>query len=152
MEIRLYKLQPNGEPEFSWSNSLSAYGGICPNVGDTLCREADRGRLYRVVERYFFETGTSAGWAILIAPTPNTAHHTAVRRAWSAPETAPQAATAQPEPSVFSPRTLAERWQCSERHIRNMISRGELKAFKHGEKLLRVRLEEVLRVESGKIE
>ncbi|WP_338531621.1 helix-turn-helix domain-containing protein [Nitratireductor thuwali] len=43
---------------------------------------------------------------------------------------------------VFTPRTLAERWQCSERHVRNMIDRGELSAFRLG-KLLRIRGETV---------
>lgn len=41
-------------------------------------------------------------------------------------------------PNAYSPRTLASEWQCSERHIRNLIERGELKAFHLGRKLLRI--------------
>jgi excisionase family DNA binding protein len=44
---------------------------------------------------------------------------------------------------VYTPALLAQRWQVSERHIRNLIQRGELKAFRLGEKLLRIRVEEV---------
>lgn len=41
-------------------------------------------------------------------------------------------------PNAYSPRTLALEWQCSERHIRNLIERGELNAFHLGGKLLRI--------------
>ncbi len=44
---------------------------------------------------------------------------------------------------VYTPATLAQRWMCSERHIRNMIERGDLKAFLLGGKLLRISAEEV---------
>jgi excisionase family DNA binding protein len=44
---------------------------------------------------------------------------------------------------VYTPATLAERWHCSGRHIRNLINRGELKAFRLGGKLLRISAEEV---------
>jgi excisionase family DNA binding protein len=44
---------------------------------------------------------------------------------------------------VYTPALLAERWQCSKRHIRNLIARGELEAFRIGEKLLRIRVEAV---------
>ncbi len=46
-------------------------------------------------------------------------------------------------PNAYSPRTLALEWQCSERHIRNLIERGELKAFHLGGKLLRIEAAEV---------
>lgn len=46
-------------------------------------------------------------------------------------------------PIVFTPATLAERWACSERHVRNMIETGELPAFKLGGKLLRIRAVDV---------
>lgn len=42
------------------------------------------------------------------------------------------------KPQAFTPAMLAERWGCSERHIRKMISTGDLPAFRVG-KLLRVR-------------
>ncbi|RWN33451.1 helix-turn-helix domain-containing protein [Mesorhizobium sp.] len=40
-------------------------------------------------------------------------------------------------PNVYSPRTLANSWGCSERHIRNLINAGQLRAFRVG-KLLRI--------------
>jgi excisionase family DNA binding protein len=43
----------------------------------------------------------------------------------------------------FTPTTLAVRWQCSERHIRNLIASGELPSFRLGGKLLRIRAEDV---------
>lgn len=47
----------------------------------------------------------------------------------------------------FTPTTLAERWQCSERHVYNMIERGELPSFRLGGKLLRIRAEDVEAIE-----
>jgi excisionase family DNA binding protein len=44
---------------------------------------------------------------------------------------------------VYTPVTLARRWQCSSQHIRDMIERGDLKAFRVGGKLLRISAEEV---------
>ncbi|QAZ46805.1 hypothetical protein C1M53_31630 [Mesorhizobium sp. Pch-S] len=46
-------------------------------------------------------------------------------------------------PKVYTPAALAERWECSERHVRNMIETGEIQAFRLGEKLLRIRAEVV---------
>lgn len=46
-------------------------------------------------------------------------------------------------PAVLTPAMLAERWDCSERHVRNMITSGELPAFRLGGKLLRIRREDV---------
>jgi hypothetical protein len=37
---------------------------------------------------------------------------------------------------------LARDWCCSERHIRNLIAAGELRAFRLGGKLLRITAEE----------
>lgn len=50
---------------------------------------------------------------------------------------------------AFTPRTLAERWHCSERHVRNMIDRGEIPSFRLGGKLLRIRREDVEQYELG---
>ncbi|MEM9879954.1 MAG: helix-turn-helix domain-containing protein [Pseudomonadota bacterium] len=47
---------------------------------------------------------------------------------------------------AFSPRTLAERWDVSPAHIRNMIASKELDAFRLG-KLYRIPVEEVERFE-----
>lgn len=44
---------------------------------------------------------------------------------------------------LFTPATLAERWDCSERHVRNLIRQEKLPAFRVGEKLLRIKLEDV---------
>jgi excisionase family DNA binding protein len=55
---------------------------------------------------------------------------------------------AQPaaSPDVYSVRTLAERWQCSEGLVRKMISSGQLESFRYGN-LIRIRQEAVARVE-----
>lgn len=56
------------------------------------------------------------------------------------------AATSDERP--FSPRTLAARWGCDEKTIRNRIKRGELQAFRAGGKLLRIAAAEVRRCEN----
>src|SRR3990167_2060304 len=38
----------------------------------------------------------------------------------------------------YTTATLAEEWGCSERLIRNLVASGELRAFKLGEKLIRI--------------
>jgi excisionase family DNA binding protein len=43
----------------------------------------------------------------------------------------------------FTPKTLAQRWHCSERHVRNMIAEGHLPAQKLGGKLLRIMFNDV---------
>lgn len=48
---------------------------------------------------------------------------------------------------VFTPATLAKRWDCSERHIRNLISKGQLGHFKLGGKLMRIRESDVEKFE-----
>lgn len=45
--------------------------------------------------------------------------------------------------NVYSPATLAKRWECSERTIRNMISDGELPYFRVRGKLFRIRAVDV---------
>jgi excisionase family DNA binding protein len=47
------------------------------------------------------------------------------------------------KPDVFTPATLASYWQCSERHVRNLINRGELRHVRLGGKLLRIRISDV---------
>ncbi|AEP08936.1 helix-turn-helix domain-containing protein [Micavibrio aeruginosavorus] len=49
---------------------------------------------------------------------------------------------------AFSTRALAERWDCTEAHIRGMIRGGAIKAFRLGT-LWRIKLEEVERIECG---
>jgi len=52
-------------------------------------------------------------------------------------------ASSEPEtrPNAYSPRTLAKRWLCSERHVRNLIKR-DLPRFRFG-KLLRIKPSDV---------
>lgn len=47
----------------------------------------------------------------------------------------------------FSVATLAERWGCSRVHIYTLIENDQLKAFKLGERALRISAEEVRRFE-----
>lgn len=49
-------------------------------------------------------------------------------------------------PPVMTPKTLAKAWNCSERHIRNLINKGQLKSFKLGGKLIRIRSEDALAI------
>ncbi|WP_395774236.1 helix-turn-helix domain-containing protein [Agrobacterium pusense] len=44
---------------------------------------------------------------------------------------------------VLTPARLADRWRCSERHVRNMLAKGELPFFKLGGKLIRIKVEDV---------
>ena len=51
--------------------------------------------------------------------------------------------------TVYTPATLAERWGCSERHVRNLVRRGKLAAFRIGQRGLRIRQADVDAWESG---
>ncbi len=44
---------------------------------------------------------------------------------------------------ALTPRQVAERWQCSERKVRNMVERGALPALQLDGKLLRLWLKDV---------
>lgn len=52
-------------------------------------------------------------------------------------------------PKPFSIRTLAERWDCSEEHVRRMVKSGRLRTFDLGGKLIRISAEEVERWETS---
>ena len=41
-------------------------------------------------------------------------------------------------PDIMTPREVADEWGCSEKHVRNMVNRGELRHFRLGGKLLRI--------------
>ncbi|MBO1025650.1 helix-turn-helix domain-containing protein [Ochrobactrum sp. SD129] len=41
--------------------------------------------------------------------------------------------------ALFTPATLAKRWECSEKHVRNLIKTGQLDAFRLGGKLYRIK-------------
>lgn len=49
--------------------------------------------------------------------------------------------------AVFSVATLAERWECGTDTVYSLIRSGDLRAFKLGGKLLRIRHDEVERFE-----
>ena len=56
--------------------------------------------------------------------------------------------THAPEPSrVMTPRMVAERWECSERHVRNLLEQGLLPYFRLGGKLIRILREDVAEFE-----
>lgn len=44
---------------------------------------------------------------------------------------------------VYTPASLAKQMGCSDQHIRNLINRGELRAFRFGKKLMRIPAEAV---------
>ncbi|MBD8556346.1 helix-turn-helix domain-containing protein [Rhizobium sp. CFBP 8762] len=44
---------------------------------------------------------------------------------------------------IYTPATLAKRWECSERHVRNLIAKGELGCFRLGGKLVRIKESDV---------
>lgn len=50
---------------------------------------------------------------------------------------------------AYTPHDLSERWQCSERHVRNLLSRGELQFFRLGGKLVRISQSAVEAFERG---
>lgn len=52
-------------------------------------------------------------------------------------------------PNVFTPLTLAKRWECSDKHVRNLINAGHLPSFKLGGKLFRIRTADVLAYEDA---
>ncbi|MFP6772725.1 MAG: helix-turn-helix domain-containing protein [Alphaproteobacteria bacterium] len=54
-------------------------------------------------------------------------------------------------PRPYTPDSLAERWECSERHIRALVKKGELTCFRIG-KLIRISVSEVERYERGECE
>ncbi|KAA3518873.1 excisionase family DNA-binding protein [Agrobacterium vitis] len=48
---------------------------------------------------------------------------------------------------LFTPATLALRWECSERHVRNLVNDGKLPFFRLGGKLVRIKSSDVERFE-----
>jgi hypothetical protein len=54
----------------------------------------------------------------------------------------------EPPPKTFTPASLAKRWVCSERHVRNMVKSGFIKPITVGGKLLRISAAEVNRIET----
>ena len=54
-------------------------------------------------------------------------------------------------PYVYTPETLAYRWGCSSNHVRNLIKRGDLEAFKLQGKLLRIAVAVVVAFEAREV-
>ena len=48
----------------------------------------------------------------------------------------------------YTPATLAERWECSPEHVRRLLNTGQLEGFRLGDKLWRIRVEDVEEFES----
>ena len=62
---------------------------------------------------------------------------------------------AEPEsraPKALTPRMVAERWGCSEQHVRNLVRDDKLPFFRAGGKLLRFRLSDVEQYERSQSE
>ncbi len=55
----------------------------------------------------------------------------------------------QDRPLVWTPEMIAERWGCHAKTVRNMLNDGELKGFRVGQKLWRVRVEHLDEYELG---
>jgi excisionase family DNA binding protein len=85
--------------------------------------------------------GAAAAQARLL---PLEAHH-------SEPPIASGCVMTEPLRRPFSPKTLAERWSCTDQHIRNLITTGRLPGFRLG-KLIRIRAVDVDRYEAGEFE
>lgn len=53
-----------------------------------------------------------------------------------------------PNDRPYTIARLAERWECSQSHVKQLIHTGRLNAWKLGEKLWRINADEVERFES----
>ncbi len=51
----------------------------------------------------------------------------------------PQAQESDVGSDTYTPDEVAKRWKCSAAHVRNLITNGELEAFRLGGKLLRIK-------------
>jgi len=56
-----------------------------------------------------------------------------------------------PIPRPLTVEQVAERWGCSDNHVRNLIKRGELRAFRLGHRLLRVPTDAVVEYEQRQV-
>ncbi|TPK04588.1 helix-turn-helix domain-containing protein [Mesorhizobium sp. B2-5-9] len=74
-------------------------------------------------------------------------------RVMADPKVGPDAANTHTlkHPNVYSPRSLAVEWGCSEHHIRNLINRGQLRAWRLGGKLLRIDPQDVAEFKRGSV-
>lgn len=68
--IRLYELLPDGKLEALGGGPIGQYGGVCPNVGDTIARNdlsSKQFKFYNVQRRIYIDSADGdEGWAILI--------------------------------------------------------------------------------------
>lgn len=86
VEIRTYELRQDGGLEPLSIVPISHYGGVCPNVGDTLCSDftALGVCFYSVQRRYFMEADGANGWAIVLRRIETAQQHLTVYEAWNA--------------------------------------------------------------------
>ncbi|WP_085032287.1 hypothetical protein [Ensifer aridi] len=86
VEIRTYELRQDGRLEPLSILPISYYGGVCPNVGDTLCCDhfAEGSRFYSVQRRHFIAVGATHGWAIITRRIEAAQQHLTVYDAWNA--------------------------------------------------------------------
>lgn len=54
-------------------------------------------------------------------------------------------------PRALRPCDVARMWQCSERHVRTLIAKGDLRHFRVGDKLVRIPVEAVTEYEQCRL-
>lgn len=86
VEIRTYELKQDGGLEPLSILPISYYGGVCPNVGDTMCNDRFREgpRFYSVQRRHFITVGAAHGWAVVIRRIETSQQHQTIYDAWNA--------------------------------------------------------------------
>lgn len=84
--IRLYELLPDGQLEALGGGPINQYGGVCPNVGDTIARHeilSETFKFYSVQRRMFIDSADGdEGWAILIRAIEASPLMSAVTEEW----------------------------------------------------------------------
>lgn len=83
-EIRIYEPQQDGQLLEISSSPIEHYGGVCPNVGDTLCIDAavNGPHFYAVQCRYFIDIDHVIGWAIIVREMEPAAQQKQVSDTW----------------------------------------------------------------------
>lgn len=54
------------------------------------------------------------------------------------------------EARALRPCDVARMWQCSERHVRSLIAKGDLRSFRVGGKLVRIPVDAITEYEQGR--
>ena len=86
VEIRTYELRKDGSLAPLSIVPISHYGGVCPDVGDTLCSNftALGVCFYSVQRRYFMAVDGANGWAVVLRRLEPAQQHLAIYDAWNA--------------------------------------------------------------------